>query len=151
MNRPILIILLAIAAVFIFVLGGGLGIWYQTQKDAPQLKEAQKAESVVKFLNSKVSSSINARGIVEKISGRNITLSFEGENIEIRIKEDAKIYSFNNISESAKKTSSDTLVQTKNTFESIKMGDDLFINFRALPEGILEGQSVTILPSVPVQ
>ena len=162
MNRPILIILLVITAVFIFVLGGGAGILYQTQKDASRLnqgqkdalrlKEAQKSESAVKVLSSKLSNIVTITGKVIKIFGRSLTLSKEEESIEISVKEDAKVYSLKTpeISEKEKK-SLIALSPTVSTFESIKVGDSLNINVMVLPGGVLETRSIIIYSSTPSQ
>ena len=148
MSKP-LIFLLIIGAVFIFVLGGGIGVLYQTQQSAPQVEKLQTIEASIKGLSSKVIPSINAYGQVTKIEGRNITLDFKGEILTLKIKDDAQILSFVKLVSSEENTSGIDNQQTD--FEEIKNGDNLNISIKFLPEGTLEGQSVIILPTVPPQ
>src|SRR3989344_1668048 len=101
MNRPTLIILLIIGAVFIFVLGGGAGVLYQyqTQKDAfqieksqvkdtPQIEKSQAMEYAIKELSSKGIISMSF-GTVAKIKGRDITLKSGEETSIINVKENS--------------------------------------------------------------
>ena len=143
MNK-FLMFLLIIGAVFIFVLGGGAGVMYQIQRDAPQdapqIERLQKAEASAKILSSKVIFSINAHGKVLNIDGRNITLESNEEVLTIKLKDNAKILSapsVNNVS---------NLIKHNIDFKEIKEGDTLSINIKILSDGTIEGQSVIIFP-----
>ena len=143
MNK-FLMFLLIIGAVFIFVLGGGAGVMYQIQQDAPQdapqIERLQKAEASAKILSSKVIFSINAHGKVLNIDGRNITLESNEEVLTIKLKDNAKILSapsVNNVS---------NLIKHNIDFKEIKEGDTLSINIKILSDGTIEGQSVIIFP-----
>ena len=148
MNKN-LIILSVIAGVVIFVLGGGLGVFYQTQKGLLQTEKVQTKvqtmETVIKSLSSKVIPSIIAYGEVTNIEGRNITLSYGGESLTIKIKDDSQIFSFVKTA-SLKKGEPAVTSQQKVDFKTIKKGDNLNISVKLLPDGQLESQSVIILP-----
>ena len=139
-----LIILLIIGAVFIFVLGGGLGVLYQTQKDAPQIKKSQAAELALKGLTLKVVQPITAYGQVSKVEGRNVTLTSGGESLTIRIKENASIFSSVQ-TDSLAKGAKDTITK-KIGLKDVRIGDNLIITMKLFPDGQLEGQTVAIIP-----
>ncbi len=138
MNRSLIVLIIVVLAVF--VLGGGVGIFFQTQKDAPLLKKAEEMEAAVKKLSSKVIASTVAYGEVTKIEGRNITLKYGEETLTIKIKDNAPIYSFAQNKEKIP-------VQQAAKFEDIKTADNLNIALKLLSDGSLESQSVIILPS----
>ncbi len=144
MNKS-LAFLLVIAGVIIFILGGGAGVFYQTQQ--VQLNNPQNiaAEAALKALSSKVVPSIVAFGKVTSISGRNVTLNYAGENLTIKIDETAQISSFTAPSAGSKTTAS----QGKAEFKDIKVGNTLSINLRLLADGALKGMSVVIINSLP--
>lgn len=127
-EKKIAVIIPIIAAL---IMGGAIGIYFQFQKDAPKLNIAR---NVIKSLSSKVVPSIVAFGKVSKIDGRNITLDYNGDSITISIINDAQIYG-----------SSGQDGQTAESFENIKMGDNLSVNLKVLPDGQLQGQSIIIL------
>ncbi|MDP3882990.1 MAG: hypothetical protein Q8Q48_02955 [Candidatus Staskawiczbacteria bacterium] len=134
MNKANILILILIGAV-LFVIGGGLGIFYQTQKDAPYLKKA----STIDVLGSKVIPSVVAYGRVTKIEGRNISLTYMGDSLTVQVKDGAQVSSF--VSSSGSKTP----VQTKASFNDIKIGNDINISVKVLTDGQLQGESVFIL------
>ena len=129
-------IILAIAAgLVIFVIGGGLGVFYQTQKDAPQIEKLQIMESVIKSLNSKTISSITALGKVVSIEGNKITLSSGVDNLAITMSNNAKMYSL----------ASSSALQV--ALKDIKTGDNVSINIKLSANNQLEGQLVVIIPA----
>ena len=127
-EKKIAVIVPIIAAL---IMGGAIGIYFQFQKDAPKLNIAR---NVIKSLSSKTVPSIVAFGKASKIEGRNITLDYNGDIITINISDDAQIY-----------TSSSGTEQTATSLENIKIGDNLSVNLKVLPDGQLQGQSVIIL------
>lgn len=138
-----LIIILVIGAFIIFILGGGTGIFYQTQKYAPQIEKLQILETTAKALSSPVVFDITALGKVTNIDGRNITLNRNNQELTIKIKEDAKITSaFKSAVPGENRFS---VVEKPDTFENIKKGDGLRINIKVLENGKLEGDVVTII------
>lgn len=137
MNKASLVILVIIG-VLLFLVGGGLGIFYQAQKDASQIKKAE----TIDILSSSVIPSIVAYGQVTKIQGRNITLTFDNESIIVPIAQNAPVYSFN---QSAGQASS---VQKQGDISQIKSGDYLNISIGLSQDGKIEGATVVILPPV---
>lgn len=141
MNK-ILIFLLIIGAVFIFVLGGGAGILYQTQKDTPQI---DRLMSALEGITSKAIPSIIAYGQVTGIEGKNITLTYREDSIIVSIRSDTEIYSFVQPTEQ-KEGQAALPVKQLVKFEDIKKGDTLSISLKVLSDGQLEGNTVTIMP-----
>jgi len=136
------LITIVIVAVIVFIIGGGLGIAYQSQKGVTT-GGAVSAQEVVKTLSSKVVPSIIAYGNVSDIQGKNITLSYGTESIIVAVTDNAQIFTF---TQSADPKVAPT--QTKTDFSKIKKGDSLNISLKLLPTGELQGISVIILPSV---
>jgi len=138
MNKKQLVFLIVIG-VLLFVLGGVLGVAYDTNKTPQQTKV-----KTVNSLSSKVVSSIVAYGQVVSIEGKNITLNNLGDNLVISIADNAKIYSLT-IPSGAKAP-----VQSIGEFGDIKQGDSVNVNLKLLTDGQLEGSSVVILPPTAV-
>ncbi len=144
MNRSLIIAV--IIGLALFVLGGGLGVFYQTQKDALKIQEAEKKSAAVKSLSSDLVPSIVAYGEVSAIDGRNVTLFYNGKSMQIEINKDATVYSFSPSSGDEKEPLSS---QQQVKISDIKKGDRLNVTIKLLPDGSLEGQMVIILGSAP--
>ncbi|TSC94246.1 MAG: hypothetical protein CEN87_541 [Parcubacteria group bacterium Licking1014_1] len=142
MNKITSLISLIIIALAIFVLGGGAGVLYQTQKTAPQLEQLEKATSIINFLSSEELSRITVFGKATKIEGRDITLSSGNDSVKVNVIDDSAIYSF--VANGAAEKSAPVRKIVK--FEEIKIGDNLNITVKLLPDGQLQGLSVIILP-----
>ena len=99
-----------------------------------QTKEVVKTVNV---LGSKTVPSIVAYGQVEKIEGKNITLTNMGDSITVKIKDNAQIISFLN--------RDDPIANKQANFSDIKKGDTLNITVKVLPNGSLEGETAIIL------
>lgn len=145
MNK-LLISLLIIGAVSLFVLGGGVGVLYQTQKDAPQIEalqatelKLQKIELVTKSLASKTISLISAYGQVQNIDGKNITLSFSGDSITVGLADNVQVLAF--VGDGKGKTSYQPY-----DFSQIKKGYTVSVNLKLLSDGTLQGQAIIIMP-----
>ena len=124
-----------IGALFFFVLGGGLGVYYASEAGGvPGSKAAVKTQAV-QTLSSKVIPSITAYGQVSKIDGKNITLNYGGDSLTIKLRDDAQIFF----------PSTATTPQKMAKFEDIKVGQNVSMNIKLLPDGQIEGQLVIIL------
>lgn len=132
------IIILIVAGVLIFLIGGGLGILSQTQSKVEKVKT-----ETVNNLASKVVSSIVAYGQVKNISGRDITLSNLGDDLVISVANNAPVYAFTTVKS---KTGVVSQVQQVVGFEIIKIGDKINSTIKLLSTGKFEGESVIILP-----
>lgn len=144
MNKTTSIVLIIIFGLVSSLLGGGIGFLYKTflmssQQVSPEI---EKATTIIKNLTSKTVISSVAYGEVSKIEGRNVTLSFGGDNLKIKMMGDAPIYSFSN--DSAGKP-----VQKKVNLETVKIGDTLNIAIKVLPDGQIQGQSILIIRPAP--
>lgn len=133
MDKKFLVILIAVAVLF-FIIGGALGFFYQAQKIASQPDNTVKINAV-KTLSSRVIPSITAYGAISNISGRNLTLTFGGESLTVKIKDDAQIFL----------PSTATASQQTARFADIKKGDNASVNLKLLPDGQIEGDVVIIL------
>ena len=135
------LLLFLIGAVFFLVLGGGLWVFYQQQNTAP--KEVVKIQAV-QTLSSKVIPSITAFGQVTKIDGKTITLTFGGDNLTVKIRDDAQIY----LPATTAKDKNGKLVTSQQQtaqFSDIKVGNNVSVNLKLLSDGQIEGQLVIIL------
>ncbi len=135
MNKNI--VFMVIAALVVFILGGGVGMLFSSQGGANQITPAQ--EGVLKILASKVIPSIVAYGEVTNISGKNVTVSYAGDSATVTVADNAQVYSFLQQAGSAAPN------QQKTDFAAIKKGDTLNIALKLLADGTLQGQSVIIL------
>jgi len=140
---------LAVIVIFVFILGCGAGIFYQSKKDASQFDtlqsgniQSQNTQSVIKDLSSKVVLSSTAYGQVSSINGRDITLTYEKDSLKIKVKDDVIIYA------PTKENFSGVGDQPQVQFENIKEGDNLNVSFKLLSNGTLEGQVITIIPNL---
>lgn len=142
-NNNILVILIAIGLV-IFLIGGGLGFFYQWQKNAPKIKEAGEFLEIKNTLSSELVPSMVAFGQVISISGRDITIaSNNGKTLSVNINKDAPIYSY--ISAAAPNE------QTRIDIDEIKKGNLLNITMKLNPDGSLSGQMVMVFSAGQVQ
>jgi len=143
MDQKNIIILAVVGGVLCLAIGGGLGYFYQLQNGTLPPAESKKVEAV-NTLSSKVIPSITAFGQVTNISGRDITLTFGGDSLTIKIKEDAPIY-LPATATKDKDGNSVTSAQQTAKFSDIKVGDNASVNLKLLATGQIEGQLVIIL------
>lgn len=132
------LITLVVVAVLALIVGGVLGMSMQAQKDAPQIQKAEKFESTIKSLSSKIVPSIMAYGQVSNINGRDLTIVYGTESLTINIKDDATIQSF------VPPSNGSAPIQQKVEINALKNGDSVNIGLE-LVDGKLIGKSVVIL------
>lgn len=125
------IILLALSAIIIFVIGGFAGTIYQSQKDAPAIKQAQAGVALLQKLNSKVISNISAYGNVAGIVGRVVTLNFGKELLEFNLS-DSTIIGF--------------YKGDRATVNDINRGQKINMLMKISPEGEFIVKSVVVYP-----
>jgi hypothetical protein len=142
MDRKNLVVLIIVAFVF-FGLGGGLGVLYQNQMGVVPANEAPKIQAV-QTLSSKVIPSITAFGEVSSVEGKDITLTFGGDSLKIKVRDDAQIYlpATSTTDQNGKPVTS---AQKTAEFSDIKVGDNVSVNLKLLPDGQIEGQMVIII------
>lgn len=134
----------SVAAILIFIVGAGIGIYYQAQNNLlpGSIININSAPLLVKQLSSKAVPSITAFGQVSKINGNNITLTFGGDSIVIPIKNGAEIRMLNpdgTYSEAP---------QSGASLNDIKLGASLNIAVKVLPSGALQGDLVYIISAL---
>lgn len=133
------LVIFAVIGLVIFIVGGGLGILYQSKNPAQVVKI-----QAVQTLSSKVIPSITAFGQVSNIDGKNITLSFGGDSLTIKIRDDAQVY-LPATSTTDKNGKPVISPQQTAQFSDIKKGENVSVNLKLLPDGQLEGQLVIII------
>jgi len=138
LDKKQIIVLVAVAIVFLLI-GLVLGMGFISKQGNLVKKE------IVNSLSSKVITSVVAYGRVEKIEGRNITLSNLGNNLLITIIDSAPIYAFDthSVTETKNKASQNQKVVA---FDDIKAGNNLNVSLKILEDGRVQGLSVIILP-----
>lgn len=142
--NPRIIILSIIIILAAFLIGGGAGILYQSQKPVqPQASNlnVDQMSSLIKQLTSKPIASIAAYGQIQSIDGKNIALSYLGDSITVKLADNAQVFSL--AVDSKGKTS-----QQKVDFSQVKKGDNVSISLKLLPDGTLQGQTIMILPTI---
>lgn len=143
MERKNLIILHIVGGLLILVVGTALGFFYQIFMGAVPQKEMPKIQAV-QTLSSKVIPSITAYGTVTKIDGKNVTLTFGGDSLTVKIRDNAQIFLPASSSKDSKGNTV-TLPQQTARFADIKTGENISVNIKLLPDGQIEGQLVIIL------
>jgi len=142
---------LAIGGIFIFILGGGLGIVYQKQQILPSSQQpltqptVQQNSTLVRILSSTAVAPIVAYGSVTEINGKDITLNSGKSKLTISTNQNAKIYLpvvQNNVGTKS------PAVALLGKFEDIKVGDNLNITLKVSKDGTIGGEIISILSSV---
>ncbi|MGA2418024.1 MAG: hypothetical protein ABSF55_02200 [Candidatus Staskawiczbacteria bacterium] len=136
------IIILIIIGLVIFVIGAGLGVFYQTKKDAIQIQQDEKISAEIQSLSSDIVTAVAAYGKVVAINGRDVTLSYSGKSLTINVGENVPVTSF---SAPAKGSTQGTSQNLK--FSDIKTGDNLSIALKIGQDGKLAAQTVLVLTS----
>jgi hypothetical protein len=132
MEQKNLYISIAVVVVLVFVLGLALGIFYQTQKATPQI---QQTAEVIDGISSEVINAVVAYGSVSGVGDdRKVTLSYNGDNLDIALQDSAKIYLY----EGANKKE----IQ----FQDIEIGDKANITAEISKEGKIQGNMMIIFP-----
>ena len=141
MKKEILIAIAIIGGLIILGLGFSLGLSLG-QKAIKEVK-APLAE----LLESKVITSLitTASGEVAEISGRNLTLSKEGNTLTILIREDVPIYRLVPPEKKATEVLQ-PVAREEIEFGEIKAGDQVNIACQLKADATLEGVDVMVLP-----
>ena len=141
------IILLIVGGLIIFAVGIGLGIFYQSQSQSknPAIQQAIKIQPTINILASKTVQSIVVTGRVVKIVGRNMTLTYAGDQITTGIGANAQIFSSALTKDPVTKNLISGVPQPVD-FSTIAAGDNVTATLKMLPTGQLEGESVYIFP-----
>lgn len=107
----------------------GLGVVYQkTRKYSEPLEN-----SVFKILNSKTIPFVTAYGDIVNIDGKNITISSKEDNLTVKIRDDAPVYSF------------ESQVQKIIKVEDLRKGDKISVNLKISQDGQAEGLAIVLI------
>jgi hypothetical protein len=132
MEQKTLYISIATAIILAFMAGLIIGAFYQIQKVAPQI---QQTENVIQGISSEVINAVVAYGNVSAVGdGRKVTLSYNGDNLDIVLQVSAKIYLY----EGADKKE----IQ----FEDIKIGDKVNVTAEIGKDASIQGNMMIIFP-----
>lgn len=126
------IILVALILV-VFVVGGGVGILYQTGAVKGQV-------DAIKILSSKTVPSIVAFGTVNAINGNKLTIESAGQTSVIQLKDNAVISAI------AKPQTDKPSAADNAKLSDIKLGSIVNIGLQVQPNGSILGQTVVIFP-----
>jgi hypothetical protein len=136
--------------IAIAIIGGlillGIGFYLGLDLGKKAAKEVKVETPLANLLASKVIGSLTtiASGEVKEISGRNLTLSKEGDTLTISIREDAPIYRL--VPPEEKTATPQPAVRKEIKFGEIKVGDQVSVSCQLKADATLEGVEVTVLP-----
>lgn len=136
-----------LAILIVFFLGMGIAFVFENPQKVPPAPAASSADGnfpkTMVILNSGIVDMV-ARGVVESISGREITLNRGGtEKVAIKVGDSAKI-----ISISPPKDQKSSPVEKEVDFGKTKKGDNIEIVLKIQPDQSVAGQAVYIFPPV---
>lgn len=135
-------VILVIVAAIIFAAGGGLGYILQKNPGSSSGADGGALATLGTTLKSKAINSISAFGNVTNISGRTVTLTYNKETIQIKMRDDAKFYTF--VQTKDPKTNKTISKQQAAKFTDIKIGDNLNVSVKITADNKLEGSSAII-------
>jgi len=143
MNKVIVIFLIFViflagllTGISVMLLYKDASLGFNQQTSEENLKNTE----TVKLLSSKVVSSIMAYGEVQSIDEKNITLSFSGENIVIKLADDVQILTLSTGGDKKSNYQPYLLSQIKKNY-------NVTVDLNLLTNGTLQGQVITVLPS----
>ena len=141
MQQKNLILLIAVGLIFL-----GLGYVFGLSSAQKGIEQSQVGTSLSDLLASKIIGQLStvASGDITEISGRNITLSNEGDILTISIKEDATIARLAPPTETTE--APQPAARKEIEFAEIKVGDWVNIASQLKADGTLEGIDVMISP-----
>jgi len=133
MSKISLIVLSIALGLVIFVIGGGMGIVYQSQIPASTDKNSSinsDCSSLINVLSSDLVSIINIYGKVTSINIENgyIALSLGDNNLVVKVKDNTRI----------------SLLTEMGTIRDIKTGDYLSVMAKLLSDGTIEAKSISV-------
>lgn len=123
---------MAVVVLLAFVAGLIIGIIYQVQKTSPQIEQTK---NVVRGISSNVINAVIVYGLVSDVgSGRKLTLSYDGDNLDVVLQNSAKIYLY----EGSEKRE----IQ----LQDVKVGDKANITAEISKDGEVSGNTMVIFP-----
>lgn len=157
-NKPLIITLLIVGIIGLAI-GYLGGILSQGEKIAAPVASTEeilrKASNLIKIMSSEMIPSLVAIGKIANISGKTITLKAHnskegGLTIPIEITENTQFASFTFPSKENGKDAPITPIREEIEFKDIKVGNDVNINFKIMPDNTFQGVSVIVFPPIPI-
>ena len=142
MKKNNLIVVALIGAIIL----GGLGFYCGLSYAKKEISQIKIEGPLAGLFSSKVISGITVAtvGQIKEISGRNLTLTAEGSDLTVFVKEDASIDRFLPVKGDSKVPQTMSIEKIK--FEDIKVGDNVNIFCNLKTDLSLEGVNVTVSP-----
>ncbi len=134
--EPKNVVISIVLGLLILAVGFGGGVLYESIGQPPAQNVVQEAPEGVKVLNSKITPSITAYGVITDINGKNITIDNQGDTMTITVVDGAKIYAFSSTSGQSKEI----------TLQDLKKGDNLSVNVKVSQNGQVQAHSIIVLP-----
>lgn len=146
MSKVFLTFIILVLAVIFLAVGFGAGIFYQQKKDEIKLGAIVSWQNL---LNSKVTSAskIYATGEITKISGRTLTITANGESLDIPVSSNAKIVEYI-LSGSQQNSNSIVPVQREINLSSITIGNRVNVELQIGSDSQFSGIVVTVIPKL---
>lgn len=134
MNKTVLVA----SVVGLVFLVAGVFAGFLLEKNITE-KDIEKANTTIKAFGSKLIPYVTAFGKIQSISGKDLTLNYNGDTVVIKIKDDAKV--------SIIETGDDNnTIQKEALFEDLKVGDSVSVNISISSDNAIEGSRVLIVP-----
>lgn len=143
MKKEILITIVVIGGLVLLGVGFSLGL-----NLGKKAMEGTKVEApLADLLGSELIGNLTtaASGEVTEISGRNLTLSKDGDSLTISIREDAPLYRLSSPEEKATEVPQ-PVAREEIEFGEIKTGDTVSIFCQLKADASLEGIEIIVLP-----
>ncbi len=143
MKKNILIVIAVIGGLILLGLSFSLGL-----SSGKKVTEGIKTEApLADLLGSELIGNLTtaASGEVTEISGRNLTLSKDGDSLTISIREDAPLYRLASPEEKATEVPQ-PVAREEIEFGEIKIGDTVSISCQLKADASLEGIEIIVLP-----
>ena len=147
-QRNVILVAVCIVVV-IFLIGYALGTLKNSTPKASiaSQNQSQVMPEAIKVLSSKVIPAIAAYGMITKIDGRNVTMTYQTDSIVVAFRTDAKIYSYTiNPAVKTPKGAAPAYVTTLASFNDLKVGQNISANIKVDLNGQVEGFSAIFIP-----
>ncbi|MFA5878173.1 MAG: hypothetical protein WC845_02280 [Candidatus Staskawiczbacteria bacterium] len=138
-------IIVIVSIVVLFGIGCLVGFSFEKSRTSASIEKLQTLSSVLNSLSSsQIIVSTIAYGRVKSISDSTIVLNRGEEDLSVAMIPDAQVYLLSN-------NGGDLGSQKQSQLTDIKIGDDLNISVKILPDGQIQGLSAVIFPPIVAQ